>query len=169
MEPISTSASRQYCRLSVSLKHLHIPHRIVQIYSPKLTSNHNIPNDTLQHHPKCRPVQASASSSRPRRFPGCSGTCCSSPTPSAARPRSFTSSTYVPFPALVACHQSLLLTRPQELHPSFSVFPTYPIILPFKGATQEVVDFIASQKATPIPGVPEFDPNRAVDGTFCAL
>lgn len=34
----------------------------------------------------------------------------------------------------------------------------------FKGATQEVVDFIAAQKATPIPGVPAFDPNRAVDG-----
>lgn len=51
-----------------------------------------------------------------------------------------------------------------ELHPNFAVFPTYPIILPFKGDTQEVVDFIASQKATPIPGVPQFDPSRAVDG-----
>ncbi|SPN97176.1 related to multifunctional beta-oxidation protein [Cephalotrichum gorgonifer] len=51
-----------------------------------------------------------------------------------------------------------------ELDPNFAVFPTYPIVLPFKGATQEVIDFIAAQKATPIPGVPEFDPNRAVDG-----
>ncbi|PKS10611.1 hypothetical protein jhhlp_002365 [Lomentospora prolificans] len=51
-----------------------------------------------------------------------------------------------------------------ELHPNFAVFPTYPIILPFKGATQEVIDFIAAQKATPIPGVPKFDPSRGVDG-----
>ncbi|CAI4216795.1 unnamed protein product [Parascedosporium putredinis] len=51
-----------------------------------------------------------------------------------------------------------------ELHPDFAVFPTYPIILPFKGATQEVIDFIAAQKATPIPGVPKFDPSRGVDG-----
>ncbi|AEO53243.1 hypothetical protein MYCTH_2294309 [Thermothelomyces thermophilus ATCC 42464] len=51
-----------------------------------------------------------------------------------------------------------------ELDPNFSVFPTYPVILTFKGTTQEVVDFYAAQKAVPIPGVPEFDPARVVDG-----
>jgi len=51
-----------------------------------------------------------------------------------------------------------------ELHPNFSVFPTYPIILPFKETSQEVIDFYASQTATPIPGVPKFDSRRVVDG-----
>ncbi|KAI1265927.1 Thioesterase/thiol ester dehydrase-isomerase [Xylariaceae sp. FL1019] len=51
-----------------------------------------------------------------------------------------------------------------ELDPNFSVFPTYPIILPFKSNTQEVVDFYAAQKAIKIPGVPEFDGRRVVDG-----
>jgi peroxisomal enoyl-CoA hydratase 2 len=51
-----------------------------------------------------------------------------------------------------------------ELHPNFSVFPTYPIILPFKGNTQEVIDFYAAQKAVKIPGIPDFDWRRVVDG-----
>jgi acyl dehydratase len=51
-----------------------------------------------------------------------------------------------------------------ELHPNFSVFPTYPVILPFKGDTQEVIDFYAAQKAVTIPGVPVFDTTRVVDG-----
>ncbi|KAB5581002.1 peroxisomal multifunctional enzyme [Coniochaeta sp. 2T2.1] len=51
-----------------------------------------------------------------------------------------------------------------ELHPNFAVFPTYPVILPFKGTTQEVIDFYAAQKATTIPGVPDFDYTRVVDG-----
>ncbi|KAK3336894.1 HotDog domain-containing protein [Cercophora scortea] len=51
-----------------------------------------------------------------------------------------------------------------ELHPDFSVFPTYPLILPFKQTSQEVVDFYASEKAVTIPGVPEFDSARVVDG-----
>ncbi|KAI7783131.1 peroxisomal dehydratase [Diaporthe eres] len=51
-----------------------------------------------------------------------------------------------------------------ELHPDFAVFPTYPVILPFKGATQEVIDFYAAQKAVKIPGVPDFDLTRVVDG-----
>ncbi|VUC20331.1 unnamed protein product [Clonostachys rosea] len=51
-----------------------------------------------------------------------------------------------------------------ELHPNFAVFPTYPIILPFKGNSQEVIDFYGSQKKNPIPGVPEFDARRVVDG-----
>lgn len=51
-----------------------------------------------------------------------------------------------------------------ELHPKFSVFPTYPLVLPFKGNTQEVVDFYAAEKAVQIPGVPVFDARRVVDG-----
>ena len=51
-----------------------------------------------------------------------------------------------------------------EFDPSFAVFPTYPIILPFKGTESEVIAFYAKQSATPIPGVPKFDPRRVVDG-----
>ncbi|RDL42208.1 Thioesterase ester dehydrase-isomerase [Venustampulla echinocandica] len=51
-----------------------------------------------------------------------------------------------------------------ELHPNFAVFPTYPILLPFKKTSQEVIDFYASQAETPIPGIPKFDSRRAVDG-----
>ncbi|EPE24902.1 Thioesterase/thiol ester dehydrase-isomerase [Glarea lozoyensis ATCC 20868] len=51
-----------------------------------------------------------------------------------------------------------------ELHPDFAVFPTYPIILPFKKTSQEVIDFYAAQGETPIPGVPKFDSRRVVDG-----
>ncbi|KAL5611809.1 hypothetical protein BROUX41_000616 [Berkeleyomyces rouxiae] len=51
-----------------------------------------------------------------------------------------------------------------ERHPEFAAFPTYPIVLGFKGATADVVDFYARQNATPIPDVPVFDPQRVVDG-----
>ncbi|KAF2843103.1 Thioesterase/thiol ester dehydrase-isomerase [Patellaria atrata CBS 101060] len=54
-----------------------------------------------------------------------------------------------------------------ELHPSFSVFPTYPIILPFKHTSTEVVDFHAAQASSttpPIPGLPKLDSTRVLDG-----
>ncbi|KAI1817729.1 Thioesterase/thiol ester dehydrase-isomerase [Poronia punctata] len=51
-----------------------------------------------------------------------------------------------------------------ELDPNFSVFPTYPVILPFKNNNKDVIDFYAAQKAVKIPGVPEFDATRVVDG-----
>ncbi|KAK5048552.1 hypothetical protein LTR84_005643 [Exophiala bonariae] len=51
-----------------------------------------------------------------------------------------------------------------ELDPKFAVFPTYSILLPFKKTTQEVIDFYASQRSNPIPGVPKFDPTRVLDG-----
>ncbi|KAL2008102.1 hypothetical protein VTN00DRAFT_8084 [Thermoascus crustaceus] len=51
-----------------------------------------------------------------------------------------------------------------ELHTNFAVFPTYSVILPFKLADQEVTDFYARQKSIPIPGVPNFDYSRVVDG-----
>jgi peroxisomal enoyl-CoA hydratase 2 len=34
----------------------------------------------------------------------------------------------------------------------------------FKNNTQEVIDFYASQRSIPIPGVPKFDSRRVVDG-----
>ncbi|KAJ3487666.1 hypothetical protein NLG97_g6356 [Lecanicillium saksenae] len=51
-----------------------------------------------------------------------------------------------------------------ELHPNFAAFPTYPVILSIKGNTQEVIDFYASSGAISIPGVPELDYRRVVDG-----
>ncbi|KAF9876468.1 peroxisomal dehydratase [Colletotrichum karsti] len=51
-----------------------------------------------------------------------------------------------------------------ELHPNFAVFPTYPIILSFKGNNSDVIDFYAAQKSVQIPNVPSFDPRRVVDG-----
>ncbi|RDH24586.1 trimethyllysine dioxygenase TmlH [Aspergillus niger ATCC 13496] len=51
-----------------------------------------------------------------------------------------------------------------ELHPNFAVFPTYPLILPFKLTDQEVTDFYARSGGSPIPGVPKFDYRRVVDG-----
>ncbi|KAI0512475.1 Thioesterase/thiol ester dehydrase-isomerase [Xylaria bambusicola] len=51
-----------------------------------------------------------------------------------------------------------------ELDPNFAVFPTYPVILPFKQNHADVIDFYAAQKAVKIPGVPEFDARRTVDG-----
>ncbi|EPS27676.1 hypothetical protein PDE_02620 [Penicillium oxalicum 114-2] len=51
-----------------------------------------------------------------------------------------------------------------ELHPNFSVFPTYSLILPFKLTDQEVIDFYARQKAVKIPGVPDLDHRHGVDG-----
>lgn len=54
----------------------------------------------------------------------------------------------------------------QELDPNFAMFPTYPIILPFKHTTQEVVDFYAAQDAgrPKIPNVPKLDNKRVLDG-----
>lgn len=51
-----------------------------------------------------------------------------------------------------------------EEHPDFTMFPTYPIVLPFKKQSQEVVDFFDTQMDIKIPGVPEFDLSRVVDG-----
>ncbi|KAI1032765.1 hypothetical protein LB504_006238 [Fusarium proliferatum] len=51
-----------------------------------------------------------------------------------------------------------------EFHPKFAVFPTYPVILPFKKDSQEVVDYYKESKAVQIPGVPKLDYTRVVDG-----
>ena len=44
------------------------------------------------------------------------------------------------------------------------MFPTYPVILPFKGSNTELTDFYENQRSVPIPDVPKFDPRRVVDG-----
>lgn len=70
------------------------------------------------------------------------------------------------------CTQTSLLSLHTQ---SFSVsYPSFKVLNivqhfsntspAFKGTSQEVIDFYASQKATPIPGVPKFDPTRVVDG-----
>ncbi|KAF4124231.1 MaoC like domain [Geosmithia morbida] len=51
-----------------------------------------------------------------------------------------------------------------EGHKRFSAFPTLPLGLVFKLDTQEVIDFYATQGAVKIPGVPDLDPTRLVDG-----
>ncbi|KAJ8605710.1 hypothetical protein MRB53_041351 [Persea americana] len=105
--------------------------------------------------------------------PGSSETSSSSPTQSAARSTSSPSSTYVQAMttrvntsfSLHKCHyMPFNLTSTQELHPSFATFPTYATIIPFKGTSQDVVDFYAKSAATPIPDVPKFDSRRVVDG-----
>jgi len=68
------------------------------------------------------------------------------------------------FAASIGCSASSDLHFLYELHPNFAVFPTYPIILPFKHTDQDVDDFYGRASAEPIPGVPKFDSRRVVDG-----
>ncbi|KAL7284837.1 hypothetical protein ACG7TL_002150 [Trametes sanguinea] len=53
-----------------------------------------------------------------------------------------------------------------ELDKSWAPFPTYPVVLPFKGTSQDVVNFrelmTGGKRA---PGLPKFDPNRGVHGS----
>ncbi|KAJ7742569.1 peroxisomal dehydratase [Mycena metata] len=48
---------------------------------------------------------------------------------------------------------------------SFAALPTYPVVLPFKGDSQELNLFAERMMGTPIPGMPKLDPNRVVHGT----
>ncbi|KAG6874011.1 hypothetical protein C0995_007968 [Termitomyces sp. Mi166 len=48
---------------------------------------------------------------------------------------------------------------------SFAALPTYPVVLPLKGDSQEVNLFSERVKSRPIPGMPTVDPNRIVHGT----
>ncbi|KAI5288793.1 hypothetical protein KEM52_001028 [Ascosphaera acerosa] len=51
-----------------------------------------------------------------------------------------------------------------ELHPRFQAFPTYPIVLTFKHADTDTVDFLARNAATPLPpGCPPLNWGSAVD------
>ncbi|KAI0771277.1 peroxisomal dehydratase [Trametes elegans] len=53
-----------------------------------------------------------------------------------------------------------------ELDKSWAPFPTYPVVLPFKGTNQDVVNFrqlmTGGKRA---PGLPQFNPNRTVHGS----
>ncbi|KXS21886.1 MaoC-like dehydratase [Gonapodya prolifera JEL478] len=53
-----------------------------------------------------------------------------------------------------------------ELDKNFSAFPTYPLVLAFRGTSQDVIDFNANQKSRPppIPNVQNFDPSKGVHG-----
>jgi len=65
---------------------------------------------------------------------------------------------------------SALVQKKDDLHfvyerdKSFAAFPTYPVILMFKGTSQDVVDFhsLASSSDAMPPGLPTFDPSRIV-------
>ena len=58
----------------------------------------------------------------------------------------------------------------QELHPKFSAFPTYPIVLTFKHDYQTITSFKRhfTRHLTPpkgfVPGFPELDIDKVVDG-----
>ncbi|KAJ7594454.1 peroxisomal dehydratase [Mycena floridula] len=49
-----------------------------------------------------------------------------------------------------------------ELDKSFAALPTYPVVLPFKGDSQELNLFAEMAAGRPIPGMPKLDPNRIV-------
>jgi peroxisomal enoyl-CoA hydratase 2 len=51
-----------------------------------------------------------------------------------------------------------------ELHPKFQAFPTYPLIMGFKGTEFEVVNFYEKASARFPPGLPKIDWSRGVDG-----
>jgi acyl dehydratase len=53
-----------------------------------------------------------------------------------------------------------------ELNPNFSVFPTFPAVLNFRGESQDVIDFNGSFKASPIPGLPPLEPSRLLHATM---
>jgi len=53
-----------------------------------------------------------------------------------------------------------------ESDKDFAPFPTYPVVLPFKGDSTEVVDFNKSiTEAKKLPGLPLFPPGRIVHGS----
>jgi len=54
-----------------------------------------------------------------------------------------------------------------ELDERWAPFPTYPVVLGFKGDSQDVNVFanLISGRGQTVPGLPEFDPNRVVHGS----
>lgn len=52
---------------------------------------------------------------------------------------------------------------------NFAAFPTYPVVLNFKGDSSTVVDFFAyaTKMSGNVPGLPEMDPGRILRG--CSL
>jgi len=53
-----------------------------------------------------------------------------------------------------------------ELHPQFAPFPTYPVVLSLKGDAEDVTDFSKVLGKDEIPGLPKFNPERAVHGSM---
>jgi len=53
-----------------------------------------------------------------------------------------------------------------ELHPHFAPFPTYPVVLSLKGDNEDVTDFSKVLGKDEIPGLPKFNPERAVHGSM---
>ncbi|CAE6431222.1 unnamed protein product [Rhizoctonia solani] len=51
-----------------------------------------------------------------------------------------------------------------ELDKNFKAFPTYPVVLMLKGAESDVNDFSKAVGGDRAPGLPKFDPNRAIHG-----
>ncbi|CAE6476891.1 unnamed protein product [Rhizoctonia solani] len=51
-----------------------------------------------------------------------------------------------------------------ELDKNFKAFPTYPVVLMLKGAESDVNDFSKAVGSDRAPGLPKFDPNRAIHG-----
>ncbi|KAF9507031.1 hypothetical protein BS47DRAFT_1352152 [Hydnum rufescens UP504] len=51
-----------------------------------------------------------------------------------------------------------------ELQKDFTPFPTFPVVLAFKGSEPDVVDFNKSM-SSPVPGLPSFDPSRILHGS----
>ncbi|EJD48611.1 Thioesterase/thiol ester dehydrase-isomerase, partial [Auricularia subglabra TFB-10046 SS5] len=50
-----------------------------------------------------------------------------------------------------------------EGHPKFAAFPTYPVVLPYKGTSSDVVNFRQlMSKGNSTPGLPKLDPDRGV-------
>ncbi|KAJ3819706.1 peroxisomal dehydratase [Lentinula raphanica] len=49
--------------------------------------------------------------------------------------------------------------------PNFAALPTYPVVLTFKGDSQELNLFADRMKGNDIPGLPRVDPNRIVHGS----
>ncbi|KZT08220.1 peroxisomal dehydratase [Laetiporus sulphureus 93-53] len=59
-----------------------------------------------------------------------------------------------------------LVNAKECLDKSWAPFPTYPVVLGFKGTSQDVVDFRQLMRGgKKAPGLPQFDPNRIVHGT----
>jgi len=54
-----------------------------------------------------------------------------------------------------------------ELDEKWAPFPTYPVVLGFKGESQDVNEFakLISGRGQAVPGLPKFNPNRVVHGS----
>ncbi|KAJ4495698.1 HotDog domain-containing protein [Lentinula edodes] len=52
-----------------------------------------------------------------------------------------------------------------ELDPNFAAFPTYPVVLTFKGDSQELNLFAETMKSSALPGLPPVDLGKSVHGS----